>query len=231
MLGWQENKCDAVYFSNTQRPLVSFKSPENNYQHPYSSHELTPDLELPSPRTSSISLFTHEDLWNSHPSPSQDLFSTENCVQNLTVAKIDEVLTQIDDIKKSIVDIDTQLFQVTGSKCATFNPDFFTLTHGDLDLDDTESGPRKHQEVRGNSFQDKGLEWDPTDVQDDHFFFSDDECFDVDSALSLPVTDADKQKLKSMQELLEDAQQLGLLNNLLEALSTKAYNRDSAYFE
>nr|XP_027204444.1 bromodomain-containing protein DDB_G0270170-like [Dermatophagoides pteronyssinus] len=58
--------------------------------------------------------------------------------QSKTVDKIDQVLHQIDDIKKSIVEIDDELYHVTGSKYANFNPDFLTLSNvGWFDDDDS----------------------------------------------------------------------------------------------
>ncbi|KAI2808188.1 Calcium ion binding [Blomia tropicalis] len=52
-----------------------------------------------------------------------------------TVDKIDQVLHQIDDIKKSIVEIDDDLYHIAGSTYANFNPDFLTLTNTIVDAD------------------------------------------------------------------------------------------------
>lgn len=49
--------------------------------------------------------------------------------RNGTVDRIDQVLQQVDDIKKSIVEIDDELYQIAGSTYANFNPDFLTLTN------------------------------------------------------------------------------------------------------
>lgn len=50
-----------------------------------------------------------------------------------TVDRIDQVLHQIDDIKKSIVEIDDELYHIAGSTYANFNPSFLTLTNTFVD--------------------------------------------------------------------------------------------------
>lgn len=62
-----------------------------------------------------------------------------------TVDRIDQVLHQIDDIKKSIVEIDGDLFHVTGSTYANFNPDFLILTNAD-ELEESFAQKRKPNE-------------------------------------------------------------------------------------
>ena len=50
-----------------------------------------------------------------------------------TVDRIDQVLHQIDDIKKSIVEIDDELYHISGSTYANFNPNFLKLTNTFVD--------------------------------------------------------------------------------------------------
>lgn len=45
-----------------------------------------------------------------------------------TVDRIDQVLQQVDDIKRSIVEIDDELYQIAGATYANFNPNFLSLT-------------------------------------------------------------------------------------------------------
>ncbi|KAH7643084.1 gamma-aminobutyric-acid receptor-like protein [Dermatophagoides farinae] len=78
-----------------------------------------------------------DDLFTNLNSPSNVNDNRNRFFHSKTVDKIDQVLHQIDDIKKSIVEIDDELYHVTGSKYANFNPDFFTLA--DIGWDDESS--------------------------------------------------------------------------------------------
>ncbi|XP_054160702.1 uncharacterized protein LOC128958793 [Oppia nitens] len=234
-------------FSPTHTPKSAFWLPydshlnnSNNYNYFFGSDKCGPELPL-------------KDNTN---------YIRKHRVPNGTVAKIDEVLTQIDDIKKSIVEIDSEIHDFSVTKCVNFNPDFFTLTNTDLteEIDDNNSNSSLSsvcplnddycdQSIMGTSsrsnislsasdsllpstpIQDLSLEWDDTDS----LYYSSEE-LEVETALSLPVTDADKQRFKSMHELLEEAKQMGLLNNILDAITYKVDDnrfdiRDSAYFE
>ncbi len=54
-----------------------------------------------------------------------------------TVDRIDQVLQQVDDIKRSIVEIDDELYQIAGATYANFNPNFLSLTNAiDEEYDD-----------------------------------------------------------------------------------------------
>lgn len=209
-------------------------------------------------------------------------------IDSKTVDKIDQVLHQIDDIKKSIVEIDDELYHVTGSKYACFNPDFLTLSGLDDDYDEfhnqysscinpftkqSKGTFTKHRSNIGLPIHDKRmmkssyenenkicdnqrklsrlsyassienlpLEWDESEC--DFYSFEKptktnlvriDLNSDVEmeypsvrkklSSSSSIVSDVnnsetltDEQKLKTMQELLEEAKRLGLLNNIIDA--------------
>ncbi|KAH9412459.1 hypothetical protein DERP_006420 [Dermatophagoides pteronyssinus] len=242
--------------------------------------------------------------------------------QSKTVDKIDQVLHQIDDIKKSIVEIDDELYHVTGSKYANFNPDFLTLSNvGWFDDDDSLSdsepiSPNKisnhmpmdsrrkksiyrkrrkstkddyysnHQmmttfkandqnqqqtlsnnvdnddeslelEQRRSSRQSfistsEQLEWDEIecefcfpnqspsttttatiiDTNDEtmeNSLFIDEKSIQTSNLSSSSITQpiimmTDEQKLQNMQDLLEEAKRLGLLNNIIDAFLQKNSN-------
>ncbi len=241
VLGYEVNKLEPVFFKNKLNPTVEFNETKLRRSGCFDTSDV-PDLDLALPKTPKSPFFNQLEYYYNNNYSFSDKFSPDfsfndnnfnyssTSAENMTVMKIDEVLTQIDDIKKSLVDIDSQLFHVSGSKCANFNPDFFTLTNADfLENDDLIDSTVSSSQEPKTPFQELNLEWDLTDVDNESLFFSNE--VKVDSALSLPVTDSDKQKIKSMQELFEDAKQMGLLNNILDAISTKAQNRDSAYFE
>lgn len=87
--------------------------------------------------------FFEMNLYNKYYDDLYSLERPENNYENIqtkTVDKIDQVLHQIDDIKKSIVEIDDELYHVTESKYASFNPDFLILT--DNRIDDLEENPK-----------------------------------------------------------------------------------------
>ena len=241
LLGCDVNRLEPVFFSNANN-TNSVQFNENRLRN--SCHwdmDDVPDLDLPLPKTP-ITPFT--PFWNQLDINLNYNVINDRCSANFgpsrngTVAKIDEVLTQIDDIKKSIVEIDSQIFDFSGSKCTSFNPAFLTLTNTDLneesdDLFDRELESEQTPTTPSTPLQELNLEWDVSDVETDSLYYGSEE-LDIESALSLPVTDIEKQKFKSMQELLEDAKQLGLLNTILDAISAKVYedkSRDSAYFE
>lgn len=210
----------------------------------------------------------YEDLYGlERPETSYDNIHTK------TVDKIDQVLHQIDDIKKSIVEIDDELYQVTGSKYASFNPDFLTLT--DNRIDDLEENPKfneinSHRKSRQfkkfqinknlkpqqqitydnprktssrlsfGSMDNLQLEWDELEYD---FCFqydpnmnekSNEHCNELNPEKSSIVSKmdetsmTDEQKLKNLNELLEEAKQLGLLNNIIDAfLSPKPTSKVS----
>ena len=128
----------------------------------FDDEDLVPDLvlsDLTSPDKETFSLEDYENKFM-HFVPNQssssssstltrhDLDIAETNYSNLTIDKIDHVLSQIDDIKKSIVEIDSHLF-LTESKLANFNPNFFTLTNTDLDYD--ELNPHSYLPIRKSS--------------------------------------------------------------------------------
>lgn len=117
----------------------------------FDGEDLVPDLVFPdliSPDKETFSLEDYENKFmyfvpnesssSSSTSTRHDLDIAETNYSNLTIDKIDHVLSQIDDIKKSIVEIDSHLY-MTESKLANFNPNFFTLTNTDLDYDELNS--------------------------------------------------------------------------------------------
>lgn len=128
----------------------------------FDDEDLVPDLvlsDLTSPDKETFSLEDYENKFmyfvpNQSSSSSSstltrhDLDIAETNYSNLTIDKIDHVLSQIDDIKKSIVEIDSHLF-LTESKLANFNPNFFTLTNTDLDYD--ELNPHSYLPIRKSS--------------------------------------------------------------------------------
>ena len=129
----------------------------------FDDEDLVPDLvlsDLTSPDKETFSLEDYENKFmyfvpNQSSSSSSsstltrhDLDIAETNYSNLTIDKIDHVLSQIDNIKKSIVEIDSHLF-LTESKLANFNPNFFTLTNTDLDYD--ELNPHSYLPIRKSS--------------------------------------------------------------------------------
>lgn len=170
-----------------------------------------------------------------------------------TVLKLDQLLNQIEDIKKSVVEMDADLFSVEKSKKC--NKNFLTIGANDesgdrASLTDTTTPPSPT------------LEWDSDDINTAQFqsYFNDD-CLastnvteipvDIKSSLksslelplepfsrasssgngssvSSPVVDREKQ----LKEMIEEANKLGLANDLLkELIRCSRSKRDSAYFE
>ena len=256
ILGFEGNRLEPVFFINRKNnPLVNFNETKLRTSG-YFDTEDVPDLDLQMPKTPN-SPFWHQldinlnynnyNLFSDKYLSEHNLIHSPNVSKNQTVDRIDEVLTQIDDIKKSIVEIDSQIFDFSGSKCLNFNPEFFTLTNTDLneESDDFCDDLKRVPHLRGQQYEEEedqtprtplqelNMEWDLTDVETDSLYYGSDE-LEVESTLSLPVTDSEKQKIKSLQDLLEEAKQMGLLNNILDAISCDIMenrSRDSAYFE
>lgn len=168
-----------------------------------------------------------------------------------TVLKLDQLLNQIEDIKKSVVEMDADLFSVEKSKKC--NKPFLTIGAQDegSSLTDTTSPPSPT------------LEWDSDDINTANFqsYFNDDQetitivsdlavediksstksLLDLPlepfsrasssgkgSSVSSPVIDREKQ----LREMIEEANKLGLVNDLLkELMRCNRLKRDSAYFE
>lgn len=256
-LGWSDAPfVDPVFFDNSRR-VVSFNWKLNAAQAPSD----VPDLNFPFPKTPLSS--PGDDVFFSLPAM-MPLSSTTN----VTVELIDEVLEEINDIKRSMVDLDSQMYKVSG--VANFNPDFFTLTNGELEGSEevadavTAAGPDEAKHFHALSEeprtpQETSLEWDDQwnhfDSNNDVLNWSpaDGDHFKADRSPSLitlngPDEEAEN-RLNSMDELLDEAKKLGLLNDILEVLSKNCHNnnyvskqqtaesyiirsnRDSAYFE
>ncbi|KAF7493362.1 hypothetical protein SSS_08971 [Sarcoptes scabiei] len=93
-----------------------------------------------------------------------------------TIDKIDQVLHQIDDIKKSIVEIDDDLYHVTGSNYAKLNPDFFVITGYDEFDDQTmnkksdRNGPNRKRSETNRQSSIRRRQWNhraPNESNDD----------------------------------------------------------------
>ena len=254
ILGFEGNRLEPVFFLNkANNPSIAFNQTKLRTSGCVVDIEDVPDLDLPFPTPSNLNChqldinfnYNNMNIFNDKFLSDNHFIRSPNRRPNVTIDRIDEVLTQIDDIKKSIVEIDSQIFDFSGQKCLNFNPEFFTLTNTDLteDSDDISDDLKTGNESNADEDSDQtprtplneiNLEWDLMDVQSDSLYYPTNEMV-VESALSLPVTDSDKQKIKSLQELLEEAKQMGLLNNILDAITyTKDIDnksRDSAYFE
>lgn len=170
-----------------------------------------------------------------------------------TVLKLDQLLNQIEDIKKSVVEMDADLFSVEKSKKC--NKNILTIGANDetgdrASLADTTSPPSPT------------LEWDSDDINTAHFqsYFNDDHesiaivteiPFDIKtstkSSLQLPIEPLSRasssgqgscdsspvdDREKQLKEMIEEANKLGLVNDLLkELMRCNRLKRDSAYFE
>lgn len=72
-------------------------------------------------------ILAYNNSYSDFYDPPDDKLIKDRSFRNKTVDRIDQVLHQIDDIKKSIVEIDDGLYQA--SIYANFNPDIFVLTN------------------------------------------------------------------------------------------------------
>ncbi|KAI1290324.1 hypothetical protein HDE_08928 [Halotydeus destructor] len=193
-----------------------------------------------------------------------------------TVAKLDALIYQLDDIKTSVVEMDADLYNVNQviSKPTT---NFLKLAA--ISLEDESYNELQTTEASDADNHSPSLEWDCNDVVAQNLSFSQDEHLPklrqlkTISELNLTQTAPDVPKLtarlrqqpslfysppttlpldsaseasssgkgslasspgmskdRKLQDLIEEARKLGLVNDLLEAL-LKNNKRDSAYFE
>ncbi|RWS26288.1 hypothetical protein B4U80_10619 [Leptotrombidium deliense] len=179
-------------------------------------------------------------------------FSQSSLFGYNTIGKLDQLLTQIEDIKNSVSEMDADLFQV-GSTRKKVDQKYLTLT-SNMSIDD--------EVVENTEEFSPSLEWDSNDVNylelsdiknnsdsvvpRKHSFrttqdfsssilsltpsssFVSSIHSNKDSPLSSPEQDSDK--AKTLQDLLTEARRLGILNDLINALQ-KDSKRDSAYCE
>lgn len=190
--------------------------------------------------------------------------TTNGAIGDVTVAKLDQLLAQIQDIKKSVVEIDQELCDV-GSTSTFHHQDAFHIAG------DTSTNPDESE--RNTEPQTPSLEWDLTDINGHGEFYDDEfrsphhvnivsdqiiskrdsELFvslkdeaggatsppssctsgKFSSTLSSPLSDDENaNRTKALQKMIDEANRLGLTNNLLEVLlKDKKRKRDSAYFE
>lgn len=178
-----------------------------------------------------------------------------------TVAKFDKLLMQIQDIKQSVVEIDAELFEVTGAKSG-FDANLFRLAPITPSYS-FQSDFTDHFHIINNESQTPSLEWDLNDINLTNF----DGPIETNSILSqepnisqnyskcnrlkitpLNLTDtttsssstsgnvsvmaSPEEKERVLQDLIGEAKKLGILNELIDVLVENNRNkRDSAFCE
>lgn len=188
------------------------------------------------------------------------LISQSSCnLGDQTVAKLDNLLAQIQDIKQSVVDMDEDVFNFN-----TINSHFFTLA-AETNLTDDDSMGSINTEPRCPS-----LEWDSNDIKGQQYINSTlvsnqsnnavnltenaTHLTSSSSSSSLPISSTSGiasaeiastsgiesisslsetgslDKAKNLEDLIEEARRLGLLDDFIRIL-LKTTKRDSAYFE
>lgn len=178
-----------------------------------------------------------------------------------TVAKFDKLLMQIQDIKQSVVDIDAELFEVTGAKSG-FDANLFRLAPITPSYS-FQSDFTDHFNIINNESQTPSLEWDLNDInltsvdgpietnsisnQEPNISKNYSKCNKLqitplnftDTSLSSTSTSGNvsamaspEEKEKVLQDLIGEAKKLGILNELIDVLVENNRNkRDSAFCE